>query len=263
MRTWRLLLSESFDGFKHRGLAGGVDAGEDAAEAEGSESHGGRPGDEAGRIEAHVVVAHNAAEHQHESGGGGDADDAADAGEHEALKEELKEDAAVGSAESFAQAYLFGALGDGDEHDVDDADGTEGEGDDTDAAEKDVHGGEDDADGAVGLNRVPLIKGVEISGFEAVAAGDDLMDLSLGGLVGVFGGGLVVDATEGVEGLIRADEREVVDHGGDWDVEVLVLIVVVAAAALRGDPDDLEAKPVDCHERAERGMTHEQEIVGL
>ena len=203
------------------------------------------------------------AEAEHEGRRGGDADDATNAGEHEAFEKELKEDAAVSGAEGLAQADLLGALGDGDEHDVDDADGAERKGDDTDAAEKDIHGGEDGADGAIGLDGVPLLEGVEIGRLEAVTIGDDLMNFSLGGLVGVFGGGLIVDAAERVEGLVGADEGEVVDGGGDGNVELLIFVVVVATAALGGDADDLETKAVDGDEGAHGGVAHEEEIVGF
>ena len=67
-------------------------------------------------------------------------------GEQKAFPEELGEDAALGGADGFHDADFAGALGDRDEHDVDDAHGAEGEGDDADAAEKDIHGVEDGAD---------------------------------------------------------------------------------------------------------------------
>jgi hypothetical protein len=56
--------------------------------------------------------------------GAADTDGAAEQGQEGSFQEKLKENIAVGGAEGFAQANLVGALTDGDEHDVDDADGT-------------------------------------------------------------------------------------------------------------------------------------------
>ena len=104
----------------------------------------------------------------HESAGEDNANESADAGEEDALPEELGEDGALGCADGFEDADFAGALGDRDEHDVDDADGAEAQGDDADAAEKDVHGVEDGADHVLFLDGVPLFKGVFEGGVEAV-----------------------------------------------------------------------------------------------
>ncbi len=93
------------------------------------------------------------------------------AGQQQALKEELHQNAAVGCAQRFAQADLARALGDRDEHDVDDADCAEGKRDDSDAAEEDVHRGEDHADGALRFDGVPLFECVVRLGSKSVAVG--------------------------------------------------------------------------------------------
>ena len=56
-----LFLPQGFDGFEHGGAVRGVEAGDDSGESEGSEGHGGGPGDEARRVEAHFVIAHGSA----------------------------------------------------------------------------------------------------------------------------------------------------------------------------------------------------------
>ena len=99
----------------------------------------------------------------------------------EAFREELEEDAAAGGAEGFAQADFAGALGDRDQHDVDDADSAEAEGDKAHAAEEDVHGVKDFADHLLGLNGIPLVEGVAGVGVEAVTAADDLVNFVDGG----------------------------------------------------------------------------------
>ena len=53
--------------------------------------------------------------------------------------EELAADVACGGAESFADADLAGALGDGDEHDVHDADAAEREREQSDGGEEEGH----------------------------------------------------------------------------------------------------------------------------
>ncbi len=50
---------------------------------------------------------------------------------------------AVGGAQGFAQTDLARALGDGDQHDVDDADRAQRQRDQANAAQKPIHGSED------------------------------------------------------------------------------------------------------------------------
>ena len=69
------------------------------------------------------------------------ADDAGDEGQGEAFEEELREDVAAAGAEGFEEADFAGALGDGDEHDVHDADAADAEGHGSDDAEQDLKSG--------------------------------------------------------------------------------------------------------------------------
>ena len=72
-----------------------------------------------------------------------EADGSADQRDDGGLGEELAADVVGGGAEGFADADLAGALGDGDEHDVHDADAAEREREQGDGGEEDGHGVED------------------------------------------------------------------------------------------------------------------------
>jgi hypothetical protein len=104
------------------------------------------------------------------------ADGSAAQGEKQSFEKKVEEDIAVGRAQSFAQADLMRALADRDQHDVDDADGTQRERDHPDRAQEHVHDIEDGADHLRFLNRIPLIEGVLIGGVESVIAADNLMN---------------------------------------------------------------------------------------
>ncbi len=65
---------------------------------------------------------------------------AADFAEHDGLHDELRHDVALLRADRAADADLAGALGDGDEHDVHDADARGEQRDGADEREADAHG---------------------------------------------------------------------------------------------------------------------------
>ncbi len=70
--------------------------------------------------------------------GGDHANDACEKGKGEGFEEELLEDLARACTEGFEQADLACALGDGDEHDVHNADAADAEGHGADDAEHDL-----------------------------------------------------------------------------------------------------------------------------
>src|ERR1700739_2506868 len=96
-----------------------------------------------------------------------DPDRAAQQSKESAFEKELEQDAAMGSAESLAQADLVGPLTDGDQHDVDDANRAQGKCDEADAAEEPVHGGENLAHRFLVLDRVPFFPDVCTGGIKA------------------------------------------------------------------------------------------------
>ena len=100
-------------------------------------------------------------------------------------------------------------------------------------------------------------------GIEAVALTDDAVDFGLGGLVKFGGEGLVLDGGDGVLGDVLAGDGEELHHGGEGDVDLLVVAIVVAATDLFCDADDLEAVAVDGDEGAYRGAAGEEEKIVL
>src|SRR5688572_23849677 len=120
-----LLVAEGFDGIEVGGFNGGVGAEDDADEGADEEAKNGPvDGDFGGHFE----------EIGSDIAGGDaydDADDAADFAEDDGFEDELCHDVALFGADGAADANLAGALGDGDEHDVHDADAGSEEGDGT------------------------------------------------------------------------------------------------------------------------------------
>jgi len=199
-------------------------------------------------------------EDPHECAGEGDADEAADAGEEEALPEELGQDCTFGCANGLEDADLAGALGDRDEHDVDDADCAEAEGDDADTAEEDVHGVEDGADHVLFLDGVPLVEGVLVGGGEAVVAGDDAVDGGDGLCRVSLDGGLILDGGDCVAGNVFALHGEELLHRGEGHVELLVVAVIVAAGDGADLANDAEGDVVDGDGFAEDGAAREEQL---
>ena len=116
---------EGVDGVEPGGLAGGVVAAAEAdrtAEGQGDGDPSPRQG-EGGLEVAGDHVAHTHAEQ--------DAEDAAEHADDDHFDEELRPDGLGRSAEGLAQADFAGTLGDGDQHDVGEADGGAEQGDET------------------------------------------------------------------------------------------------------------------------------------
>ena len=86
----------------------------------------------------------------------------------------------MSGSQSFAQPNFAGALGDGDEHDVDDADGAEPERDYAHDAEEPVHAIKDFGDALIVFDGVPASNVFFEFGIKAVLAGNDLMHFLLG-----------------------------------------------------------------------------------
>ena len=172
----------------------------------------------------------------------------------------MQHDTAVGGAESFAQSDFACALGDGDQHNVDDADGAEGERDQADGAEKFVHRIEDGAHQLRLLDRIPAFEGVFIVIIEVVIARDDAARLILGDQVFVGDAGLIVEERDRVVGLLALD-RKIAAHDLERNIAARVGGVFVAAADAVYRTDDLEAMAVEQNEGAE-GRTSRKKVVG-
>lgn len=127
-----LLLTEGVDGVEFGGLGGGVDAEDDAGEARDAKGEEDGPRSDDGLHVGEVGDA-NRDEDAEE-----DSDEATADGEDDGFDEELHDDVLPFGSQGTADPDFAGALGDGGEHDVHDADATHEEGDGGDGAEDDV-----------------------------------------------------------------------------------------------------------------------------
>src|SRR5215469_385008 len=254
---------QRLDGIKLRGFAGWIQAGDHSAEHERAERERGGPGNEAGRIPAGHFSGQQRLQHAHECSGCSDADDYAYAGEQQALPEKLREDAALRCAQRLAEADLRRAFAYRDEHDVDDADGAKAERNNADASEEDIHGREDGADHLHLLDGVPFLERVGERRIETVARSNYAMygGDGCGGIALLCG--LVLDGRERVAGNVFALEREELLHGGDGDVQLLIVAVVVAARDLLDGADDVEGCAVDGDGFAEPGASGKEQVGGF
>ena len=163
----------------------------------------------------------------------GQAGDSADERDDGGFDEELAFDVDGGCAERFADADFARALGDGDEHDVHDADAAEGEGEESDGSEEEGHDAEDALGELGSFERVPDPQSFFVVGIVVVALGDDSLDLGNGLFVQVGRDRLdddVVDEAAHDSGAFRW--REVARHGGVVGKELGVVRAAAVAAVL-------------------------------
>jgi hypothetical protein len=245
------------------GSEGGEEAGDDADQGQDGEgdqhrAQGGMKDDVAFVVGCFV---HGGVErHRGDEVGGDEGDDHAggsgEEGEDEAFDEELGEDVAAPGAEGLHEADLSGALGDGDQHDVHDADTADGEGHGSDDAEKDLKGeGEGDHLFAV-FDGVPDGEGFFVFGVEVVTLGEDGADGLDGAEVDVGGGGLEDD---GVGVALLAEGA----HGVEGDEDVFVVGAVVGGVLdfVAEDADDGEGLAFDLDDFAD-GRVAVEELLG-
>lgn len=89
----------------------------------------------------------------------GEAEDAAENGEDETFKEELKEDIEIGGTDGLSDTDFVGALGDGDEHNIHDADAADEQGN---AGDEGEHTRDDIKKGAGGVGDLVAVGDGEI-----------------------------------------------------------------------------------------------------
>ena len=99
--------------------------------------------------------------------------------------------------------------------------------------------------------RVPLLKGLGRVGVETVAGSDNRMRFSLGAGVVSLDQWLILDGSQRVGRDVFAGQRKQLEHGAERDVNLLVLVLVVAMARLGGEADDGEAISVQ-----QNGLAH-------
>src|ERR1019366_10746467 len=98
---------------------------------------------------------------------------------------------------------------------------------------------------------------------EAMPLRNDAMDRSDGSRGLAAGGGLVLDGGQRIAGDVVAFEGEELLHGGDGDVNLLVVEIVVAAADFAGFADHLELRSIDGDGLVKVGAAGKQERCGF
>ena len=209
------------------GFHGGVEAENEANEDGDAEGDGeDLPGDEG-------VERGDEAEEEGEEIAEEEAHEAADDGKDEGFDEELEADVARGGADSFTDADFVGAFGDGDEHNVHDADAADDEGNASDERED---AGDDGEEGAGGVGDFVALEDGEV-GVAGFGGGEGFVD----GAGSVVNGAGVFDAD-----VDLLDLERVVDfvEGGGADEEGVVEVDIVevdGVVNLGKDADDNEA----------------------
>lgn len=219
---------EGVDGVFAGGLEGGVET-EDGADDDGDVEDGeedlpakeGGEGSNDGDEESKEVA-------EEEAGKG------AEEAEDEALKEELEEDVHVRGADGFADADFVGAFGNGDEHNVHNADAANDEGD---AGNEGEHAGNDLEEGASRVGDGVAVRNGEV-GVARFGLDERIGDLLGGGSEGVGGGGLDVDLLD-LEIIIDVDEAGDGDDDGVVEVNVIKIDGVVDGGKNTGDEEAL------------------------
>src|SRR5580704_15638310 len=107
----------------------------------------------------------------------GEAGDSADQSDDRGLNQELAFNVDRSRAQRFADANLSRALGDGDQHDVHDANASQREGQERDGSEEKRHHAEDALGKLRPLEGVPYPEGLGVVGVVVVTLGDDSLDL--------------------------------------------------------------------------------------
>ena len=168
------------------------------------------------------------------------ATDAEDGG----LGYELEHDVAAFCSDSFAYAYLAGALGDRYQHDIHDADAPNKEGDASDGPEED----DESLSGLLhGLQQVLLIDDGEVAlARNAMAQAKDCINLAGGRVHGLFVRHLNGDAVDGDCPLGGALGAEAVVGGGDGYQGLEVLSDACAPSRFE-DPYDGELATVQAY----------------
>ena len=223
--------AEGFDGFDGEGAGGGEESGKQTDEYQqdkGADRH--RETDLHGA--EHLVVLQQNARQLHYADPGDDAEDTREEGEEGAFCQYLADDDARTRPEGTADANLFGALADRDQHDVANAHCTRNERADADQPDEDS---KPEHEGLVGFEHLFHIHGP----CGALVVRRDGMELLQGGLDFVFdlcGGGLWlggchdhVDCLAEVVGLLEGGDGQN-DQFVGWTADVNIHLGLAAHA---------------------------------
>ena len=154
----------------------------------------------------------------------GDADEAADAGEQEAFPEELRQDAAPGGAHRFEDADLAGRSVTETSMMLMMPTAPRPRVTTPTPPRKTSMAVKMTPINVCFLDGVPFIERVLQRGVEAVALGDDPVHGDGGGGVVILDGGLVLDRSERILRDVVALEGEQLLHGGDGNIDLLVVV---------------------------------------
>src|SRR5258708_17502067 len=240
-----LFVAESFD----RVEAGGADGRDHAADqSNGAED---QDGDDQGDgidgepdVSGFGVFGHGAVERKPADGEGNDvgeddAEKSANEGNGESLGEKLEEDVAAAGAERLLDANFAGGLGDGDEHDIHQADATDAQREGADEGEQDLEAEGDDCELVNLLHQIKDHEGAAVGGIEFVLRGRDVAHGLLDPLIVI---GLVIEP-DAVE-IVSVFE---VTHGGERNVDDAVDIVVAGLHFGVENADNFEANAVEAN----------------
>src|SRR5271169_131965 len=151
--------------------------------------------------------------------------------------------------ERFAQPDLASALGDGDEHDVNNADRTQGKRDHTDHTEEVVHAVKDPGDALVVFDRVPILERLFKLGIEAVTAGDNVVDFLFRHQMISGRKRTVVQERDGIFAVLLFQAKQVA-HGLDRNKDARIGAIVAVLADFAEHTDNLEADAIEQNGRA-------------
>src|SRR5208282_2784330 len=245
--SYSLLLTQGLHRLQQRGLARWIKSRGDAGNRERKNGDGCRRRNDARRIES--FGSGQGGENRDQCGGDGQPDASAQGGQERAFHKKLGQNRAMGRSERFAQSDLAGAFGNGDEHDVDDADRAEGERDHTDHAEKIIHAVKDLADALVIFDVVPVFKRLGEFRIEPVAAGKDVVDLLFCHQIPAGREWTVVQERDGIFAILLLQPEQVA-HGLDGNKDARVGAVVAILPDLAEHPDNFEANAIEQDGRA-------------
>src|SRR5208337_580133 len=244
-----LFVAQGFD----RVEAGGADGWDHTADqSDGGEDEDGDDQGDGVDHEADVagfgVFGHGAVKRKSAYGEGNDvreddAEDSADEGNGESLGQKLKENVAAARAQRFLHADFAGALGDGDEHDVHQADAADAEREGADETEQNLEADGDDLELVNLLHEIKDHQRAAVGGIEFVLRTHDVAHGLLDPLIVA---GLVIEP-DGVE-VVSVLE---VTHGGEGDVDDAIDIVVAGLHLGAKHADDFKADAIDADMLAE------------
>ena len=149
----------------------------------------------------------------------------------------------MGSAQRLAQPNLLGALGDRNQHDVNNADCAQSQSHQSHHSEKAVHGVENLCYTHGIVYGVPVVEGVFHLGIKAVAARDNFMHFLLGVKVLFLGQRSVIDERDGILAVFTL-QREEHAHSFYRHEDAAIGAVITFFADLFDNADDVEVNAV-------------------